>query len=297
MAIALTCLSCQAKMTAPDSAGGRTLHCPKCGNLILIPSTSGNAWNDPEINVTTKAARPKKKRIVLAKKKRSFPFLQVGICVICLVAVVGLSMAAYSYVSWHLKQKEIEKLAKEEKVLQLAKERQEFAQANTDNFLKSQQGVISEREKYQRQAEENTRIFMEQQEKVRQEAQARQDKIEEEKKKQQEEIRKQFEQQKKQKEIELAKQKEKGIIEEDHKTILAYRKLHVQTTSRFVNLTWDAPVEAVGDKGEKGKLYRVEGVLLNEIQRITTTYYFFLVNRRVAKWQNGEAKLTICKIE
>jgi hypothetical protein len=301
MPIALKCIACEAKMTAPDSAGGKTLHCPKCGNLLLVPSSSGNAWNDPDIRVE-KQERPRRKKdqVVFAKKEKSFPLLQASIVLICLVAVVGLSAVAYIYVSYHLREKDLEKLSKEEKVNEQLQERQALAKINTENFVKSQQNFVSEREKHRLQAEENTRIFMEQQEKARkaaEEKQARADerqtKLEEEQKKEQEKTRKQAGETKRKQEEEIARQKE---IEEDHKIILAYRKLHVQASSKFVNLTWDDPSDAIAENGQKGKLYRVEGALINEVQKTPTSYYFFLVNRKVVKHQNGEAKLTICKV-
>jgi hypothetical protein len=43
MPLPISCPNCGARLRVPDSAIGRTLHCPKCNGPVVVPSTAGPA--------------------------------------------------------------------------------------------------------------------------------------------------------------------------------------------------------------------------------------------------------------
>ena len=75
MPISFVCLSCAAKLCAPDKGAGRRNRCPKCGTAVVIPSRTQQSpevvraepqpVEYPDTDWMTKARRPQT-RLLLA---------------------------------------------------------------------------------------------------------------------------------------------------------------------------------------------------------------------------------------
>ena len=84
------------------------------------------------------------------------------------------------------------------------------------------------------------------------------------------------------------------MIEEDHKTILAYGKIHIK--SNIKDTLWSPPLRAISANNKQGLLYRLQGVVGQN--RKPVSYYFLVVNREVVEHQSAKnnSAVTICKI-
>src|SRR6516225_2842751 len=103
--ISVECFACKGKISAPDQAAGRSGKCPKCGALLLIPSSEVQIQTSPCEVVKSGLAKsdsplPKPKRRKFAKKESSpLPIYLTG-GVVCLVVLfaVGLWIGVSFYI-------------------------------------------------------------------------------------------------------------------------------------------------------------------------------------------------------
>ena len=66
MSIAVVCSKCSAKLSAPDSAAGKRVKCPKCQNAIAVPQALPA---EPEFEVVEDEPQPAKKPATKPKVK------------------------------------------------------------------------------------------------------------------------------------------------------------------------------------------------------------------------------------
>ena len=84
---------------------------------------------------------------------------------------------------------------------------------------------------------------------------------------------------------ETDRKRQLAMIEEDHRTILAYGKIHIKTAIK--DMLWSPPLRATSSKNKKeGLLYRLQGVVGQS--RKPVSYYFLVVNREVVAHQQAK---------
>ncbi len=81
-------------------------------------------------------------------------------------------------------------------------------------------------------------------------------------------------------------------IEQDHQSILAYRKIYIKGS--FQNLLWSHPSRAISSDGESGRLYKLQGTKGD--YHIPISLYFLVINREVVRWQDANKPLKICHL-
>jgi hypothetical protein len=303
--ISLDCFACKSKITAPDEAAGRSGKCPKCGTIILFPSGTLNIQaTPPDVpKPRTIVARPKKKTFAKKETSRLPVYLAVG----TLGGVIMLALALWIGVSFYLESRS-RRLVQEQELAELQRRRE--VQEKQNSFLTAKQELdkanltlVQEKQKKDREAFEE---FNRQNEELkRKRDQAAQEATKELQKRNDEQVKETQEKQKQedeQKRRELERKKQLDMIEEDHKTILAYGKIHIKNNIK--DMLWSPPLRAVsvnkqanpGFVEKQGLLYRLQGVVGQN--RKPVSYFFLVVNREVIEYQPAKSisAVTICKI-
>jgi hypothetical protein len=299
--ISLDCFACRSKITAPDQAAGRTGKCPKCGALILFPSPTLNlqvsppAESKPESKPELKVQKFKKKKF--AKKEASrFPvYMACG--TLAFVAVLGI--ASWIGISVYLERDRTRRIEDQDVV---AQERKRSQEQQRNSFLEEKQRLDDANLKIMQKKQEKEQAALEELDRKNRELKEKKEQAAEQAAK---EFRERFEQQAKEaQEKEKAAQQEKNreaqrrrqqeMIDEDHKTILAYARIYIK--SNIKDMYWSPPLRAMSKNKKEGLLYRLQGVVGQT--RKPVSYYFLVVNRGVVDHEpakNNDA-VTICKI-
>jgi hypothetical protein len=311
--ISLDCFACKSRIQAPDEAAGRSGKCPKCGTLLLFPNPTVTLPGvPPQVSRSeVKLQKPKKKKFA---KKESSSHLPVYMACGALGLLIILAVAAWSGVSIYLENRRSQQI-REQELAEL--ERKRVKEEKQNSFLEGQQKLDRDNlrfkqekqkkdqkdwEDFNRQNEE----FKRKKELATQEAakdlKERNDQQQKEQQKEAQEKEKRLEQEKRR---EAERKRLLEMIEQDHKTILAYKRIHIRNIGAIRDILWSPPLRALMVKGKEdeddfrpkeGLLYRLQGVVGEN--RIPVSYYFFLVNREVVVWESAKSNKAIskCKI-
>ena len=295
--ISLDCFACRSKITAPDQAAGRSGKCPKCGALLLFPSASIKIQaSPPEVaKPQVTVAKPKKKKFAKKKASRRPVYMAVG----ALAGVILLAVALWIGVSFFLESRS-RRLVQEQELTELERRREREQRQNSfltakQELDKANSKLLQEKQKRDREAFEELNRQNEQLK--RKKEQAVQDTSKEFKERNEQQLREAQEKQKQeddQKRREAERKRQLEMIEEDHKTILAYGKIHIK--SNIKDMLWSPPLRAISANNKQGLLYRFQGVVGQN--RKPVSYYFLVVNREVVEHQQAKnnSAVTICKI-
>jgi hypothetical protein len=91
MPIKLTCPTCSARVSAPDQAAGKTLNCPKCGEVIRVPGGEVAAGKPPEQTVPHRSI----KRMPEASRATRWPLIVAGGVLALLVMTASVAGVFY----------------------------------------------------------------------------------------------------------------------------------------------------------------------------------------------------------
>ena len=295
--ISLDCFACRSKITAPDQAAGRSGKCPKCGALILFPSASISIQASPPEAAKPQVTVSKPKRKKFAKKEASR--LPVYMTVGALAGVIILAVVLWIGVSLFLESRS-RRLVQEQELAELERRREREEKQNS--FLTAQQDLDKANLKLRQEKQKKDREALEQldrqnEELKRKKEQAAQDASKEFKERNEQQSKDAQEKQKQeddQKRREAERKRQLEMIEEDHKTILAYGKIHIKSVIK--DMLWSPPLRAISANNKQGLLYRLQGVVGQN--RKPVSYYFLVVNREVIEHQQAKnnSAVTICKI-
>jgi hypothetical protein len=306
--ISLDCFACKSKISAPDQAAGRSGKCPKCGALLLFPSAaiSIQASEPPAAKPEIKLPRPKRKKFAKKETSRLPVYLACTGLGLAVMLAVGLWVGVSFYLD-HRRTQEIQ----EKELAEL--ERKRALDEKQTSFLTAQQQLDEANLKFRQKKQEKDQAAMEELDRQNRELKQRREKDAQERTKEfQTRVDQQVkEAQEKEKATEQEKRREAErkrqleMIEEDHKAILAYKKIHIKVRGTIRDILWSPPLRAVSVKGKEdgdnfvpkeGFLYRLQGVVGEN--RNPVSYYFLIVNRECVGWQSAKSSsaVTMCKI-